>query len=98
MMNLLMHLLCDTRVTRRHLEVGQIINIRSRSNLTRSLPHDVFGNLAVLLAALGVFGTGTGWPDVTVAAVMAGMVLQGSSTVIRQAVAELRQPVAVPAE
>jgi Co/Zn/Cd efflux system component len=24
--------------------------------------NDVLGNLAVLLAALGVFGTGTGWP------------------------------------
>src|SRR5215204_5598411 len=28
--------------------------------------NDVLGNLAVLLAALGVFGTGTGWPDVLV--------------------------------
>jgi hypothetical protein len=27
----------------------------------------VLGNVAVLLAALGVFGTGTGWPDVIVA-------------------------------
>jgi Co/Zn/Cd efflux system component len=33
--------------------------------------NDVLGNLAVLLAAIGVFGTGTGWPDIIVAAIMA---------------------------
>jgi Co/Zn/Cd efflux system component len=52
----------------------------------------------VLLAALGVFGTGTGWPDIIVAAIMAGLALQGAIVVIRQSVEELRQPVAVPAE
>jgi Co/Zn/Cd efflux system component len=31
--------------------------------------NDVLGNLAFLLAALGVFGTGTGWPDTIVAAI-----------------------------
>src|SRR5262245_11466500 len=39
--------------------------------------NDVIGNAAVLLAALGVFGTGTGWPDVVVAAVMAALGLSG---------------------
>jgi Co/Zn/Cd efflux system component len=39
-------------------------NMRSAWICTRN---DVLGNLAVLLAAVGVFGTGTGWPDVTVA-------------------------------
>jgi Co/Zn/Cd efflux system component len=38
------------------------------------------GNLAVLLAALGGFGTGTGWPDVIVAAIMAALALQGATT------------------
>lgn len=52
--------------------------------------NDVVGNLAVLLAALGVFGTGTGWPDVVVASIMAGLALQGAAVVIRQAAAELR--------
>jgi Co/Zn/Cd efflux system component len=33
--------------------------------------NDVLGNLAVLLAALGVFGTGTGWPDLIVEVIMA---------------------------
>jgi len=52
--------------------------------------NDVIGNCAVLLAALGVFGTGTGWPDVTVAAVMASLSLWGAMQVIRQAIGELR--------
>lgn len=52
--------------------------------------NDVVGNLAVLLAALGVFGTGAGWPDVVVASIMAGLALQGAAVVIRQAAAELR--------
>jgi hypothetical protein len=45
---------------------------------------------AVLLAALGVFGTGTGWPDFIVAAIMAGLALQGSAIVGRQSLGELR--------
>src|SRR3989441_11436339 len=64
-------------------------NMRSAWICTRS---DVLGNLAVLLAALGVFGTGTGWPDMVVAATMASLALQGASTVLRQSFAELRQP------
>lgn len=51
--------------------------------------NDVLGNLAVLLAALGVFGTGTGWPDVAVAATMAALALQGAWAVIRHASSEL---------
>jgi Co/Zn/Cd efflux system component len=45
-------------------------NMRSAWICTRN---DVLGNLAVLVAALGVFGTGTGWPDVIVAAIMAAL-------------------------
>jgi Co/Zn/Cd efflux system component len=52
--------------------------------------NDVAANLAVLLAALGVFGTGTGWPDIVVAGIMAALALQGAATVIRQSIAELR--------
>ena len=55
--------------------------------------NDVIGNLAVLLAALGVLGTGTGWPDVIVAVIMAILALQGAVLVIRQAVNELRLPI-----
>jgi Co/Zn/Cd efflux system component len=62
-------------------------NMRSAWICTRN---DVLGNLAVLLAALGVFGTGTGWPDIVVAAIMASLAVQGAIIVIRQSLAELR--------
>jgi Co/Zn/Cd efflux system component len=62
-------------------------NMRSAWICTRN---DVLGNFAVLLAALGVFGTGTGWPDFMVAAVMASLALQGAWRVIRDALAELQ--------
>ncbi|HEY9539258.1 MAG TPA: cation transporter [Kiloniellaceae bacterium] len=52
--------------------------------------NDAIANVAVVLAALGVFGTGTGWPDVVVAAVIAGLSLWGAAQIIRQARAELR--------
>jgi Co/Zn/Cd efflux system component len=65
-------------------------NMRSAWICTRN---DVLGNLAVLLAALGVLGTGTGWPDVIVAAIMAGLALQGAWIVLRQSRAELRMAI-----
>jgi Co/Zn/Cd efflux system component len=73
---------------------GGDANMRSAWICTRN---DVLGNLAVLLAAAGVFGTGTGWPDIVVAAIMATLALQGATVVIRQSLVELRQPVAAPA-
>mgnify|MGYP006198045699 CR=1 FL=1 len=51
--------------------------------------NDAIGNLAVLLAAVGVFGTGSAWPDLLVASLMAGLALQGGWTVYRQARREL---------
>src|SRR4051812_22280244 len=66
---------------------GGDANMRSAWICTRN---DVLGNIAVLLAAIGVFGTGTGWPDVTVAAIMAGLALQGAVVVAQQSTAELR--------
>jgi len=62
-------------------------NMRSAWICTRN---DVLGNLAVLLAALGVLGTSTGWPDVAVAAIMATLALQGAFVVLNQSLAELR--------
>lgn len=50
--------------------------------------NDAIGNLAVMLAALGVFGTGTGWPDGIVAAIMGGLGLWGGIQIMRQAQAE----------
>jgi len=73
---------------------GGDANMRSAWICTRN---DVLGNLAVLQAAAGVFGTGTGWPDVFVATIMAALALQGAWIVGRQSLSELRQPVPVSA-
>jgi len=51
--------------------------------------NDAIGNVAVMVAALGVFGTGTAWPDLAVAAVMAALALSGGWSVLRQARGEL---------
>lgn len=51
--------------------------------------NDAIGNVAVLLAALGVFGTGSAWPDLVVASLMATLALHGGWTVLRQARNEL---------
>jgi len=51
--------------------------------------NDAFGNVAVGLAALGVFGTGSAWPDLAVAAAMAMLALTGAYSVGRQARTEL---------
>lgn len=61
--------------------------------------NDAIANLAVLAAAGGVFGTGTGWPDIVVAGIMATLSVSGAVQIVRQAVAELRTGgAAVPAE
>jgi len=62
-------------------------NMRSVWLCTRN---DVIANLAVLAAAAGVFGTGTVWPDVAVAALLAILGLSAGRTVIAQARAELQ--------
>lgn len=58
--------------------------------------NDAIGNLAVVAAAVGVFGTGMAWPDLAVAAVMAVLALTAARSVVRQAWAELH-PVPVRA-
>ncbi len=63
-------------------------NMRSVWLCTRN---DVISNIAVLAAAAGVFGTGTGWPDFFVAGIMAVLALQGAWVVIRQALGEMRE-------
>ena len=52
--------------------------------------NDVIGNLAVLVAAAGVFGTGTGWPDIVVASIMALLGLSGGWPIVRHALKELQ--------
>ena len=53
--------------------------------------NDAIGNLAVLAAAAGVFGTGAGWPDAIVAAIMAGLSISGGLAIVRHARAELAE-------
>jgi len=74
---------------------GGDANMRSAWICTRN---DLLGNLAVLLAALGVFGTGTGWPDIIVATIMSALALQGATVVVRQAIGEHRRPFPIAAE
>lgn len=52
--------------------------------------NDAIGNVAVMLAALGVFGTGSAWPDLLVAAVMGLLSLSGAVTVLSHARSELK--------
>ncbi|WP_372988356.1 cation transporter [Marinobacter sp.] len=47
--------------------------------------NDAIGNLAVMGAALGVFGTGTAWPDLIVAAIMGTLALTSGIGVVRHA-------------
>ena len=51
--------------------------------------NDAIANIAVVAAAVGVFGTGTAWPDLIVAAIMATLGLSGGVKIIRLAWAEL---------
>lgn len=60
-------------------------NVRSVWLCSRN---DAIGNVAVIIAALGVWGTSTGWPDVIVASIMAGLFLSSSVQIIRQAMIE----------
>jgi Co/Zn/Cd efflux system component len=62
-------------------------NMRSVWLCTRN---DAIGNAAVMLAALGVFGTGTVWPDVGVASIMAALAIHAGWSVVRHARRELR--------
>ena len=47
--------------------------------------NDAIGNIAVVAAALGVFGTGTAWPDLVVAGIMAALGISGGWQIIRHA-------------
>lgn len=52
--------------------------------------NDAIGNIAVMAAALGVFGTGTAWPDLIVAALLASLGISGGVQIVRQALQEMR--------
>ena len=62
-------------------------NVRSVWLCSRN---DAIGNVAVMLAALAVWGTATKWPDLAVAALMAGLFLYSSMRILQQSIAEMR--------
>ena len=62
--------------------------------------NDAISNIAVMVAALGVFGTGTAWPDLIVAAIMGTLAITAGISVVRHArsdIAEARASEAQPA-
>ncbi len=62
-------------------------NVRSVWLCSRN---DAIGNVIVMAAALGVWGTSSAWPDLAVAAVMAAIFLTSSVQILRQAWREYR--------
>lgn len=62
-------------------------NVRSVWLCSRN---DAIGNVAVMMAALAVWGTGTKWPDLIVAALMAGLFFYSSVRILQQSIAEIR--------
>jgi Co/Zn/Cd efflux system component len=62
-------------------------NMRSVWLCTRN---DAISNILVIIAALGVWGTSTGLPDLAVAIVMGGLALWSSQQVIRHSLTELK--------
>jgi cation diffusion facilitator family transporter len=70
-------------------------NVRSVWLCSRN---DAIGNVAVMLAAAAVWLTGTKWPDLIVAALMAGLFLTSSSQILRQSLHQMRHPHPAPAE
>jgi cation diffusion facilitator family transporter len=70
-------------------------NVRSVWLCSRN---DAIGNVAVMLAAGAVWLTGTKWPDLIVAALMAGLFLTSSTQILRQSLREMRHRHPAPAE
>ena len=62
-------------------------NVRSVWLCSRN---DAIGNIAVMLAAAGVWASDTGWPDLLVAGLMAGLFLSSAFQIIVQAWRERR--------
>jgi len=62
-------------------------NVRSVWLCSRN---DAIGNIAVMFAALGVWGTASGWPDLIVAGIMASLFLSSAIQIIRQSLNEKR--------
>lgn len=63
-------------------------NVRSVWLCSRN---DAIGNVAVMIAALGVWGTASGWPDLIVAGIMGGLFLSSAFQILMQALREWRE-------
>jgi Co/Zn/Cd efflux system component len=70
-------------------------NVRSVWLCSRN---DAIGNIAVMIAALAVWGTATKWPDLLVAGIMAGLFLTSSVQILRQSFREIATTHVAPAE
>jgi Co/Zn/Cd efflux system component len=66
-------------------------NVRSVWLCSRN---DAIGNVIVMIAALGVWGTATKWPDLVVAGIMASLFLWSSFQILAQSLREIRTGVA----
>jgi Co/Zn/Cd efflux system component len=62
-------------------------NVRSVWLCSRN---DAIGNVAVMVAAVAVWGLGSAWPDIIVALIMAGLFLYSSAQIIGQSLKEYR--------
>nr|WP_286192513.1 cation transporter [Stappia sp. BW2] len=62
-------------------------NVRSVWLCSRN---DAIGNVAVMLAAAGVWGTASAWPDLIVAGLMAALFVSSSVQILSQAIREYR--------
>jgi len=65
-------------------------NVRSVWLCSRN---DAIGNIAVMVAALGVWGATSHWPDLIVAALMASLFLSSAIQIVRQALSERRESI-----
>lgn len=75
--------------------VGLLVRYKDGDANVRSVwlcsRNDAIGNVVVMLAALGVWGSASAWPDLIVAALMAGLFLTSSIQILRQAWNEYRE-------
>lgn len=72
--------------------VGLLVKYKDGDANVRSVwlcsRNDAIGNVAVVFAAIGVWGTATGWPDLIVAGIMAGLFLSSAFQIIVQSLNE----------
>ncbi len=60
--------------------------------------NDAISNIAVMVAALGVFGTGSAWPDLIVAAIMGTLAITAGISVVRHARSDIAEAKASKAQ